>query len=239
MGVRYSVSGLGISTSRRCSWEEGRVSYTFLIGPNKKQKPLLGFGSGLWAELSGRGALAMPEGIEPYGALCLLRETRSSAQGNAASACAHASPPSSCACALRLCISLPARVPAPVRVRIPACLLLSLFLCLLAGSELCVASALWVCLGVRWPRSLPERCLCLVPACPAAPRVRSAVCPRLQHPPQLFWGVSVVVLPCELAGYSMFLRTVSLTNKSSQVLGEKLPFPSHHKSFLQNNRTLT
>lgn len=77
MGLWYSVSGLGISTSRRCSWEEGRVSYTFLIGPNKKQKPLLGFGSGLWAELSGRGALAMPEGIEPYGALYLLRETRS------------------------------------------------------------------------------------------------------------------------------------------------------------------
>lgn len=67
MGLWYSVSGSGISTSRRCSWEEGRVSYTFLIGPNKKQKPLLGFGSGLWAELSGRGALAMPEGIEPYG----------------------------------------------------------------------------------------------------------------------------------------------------------------------------
>lgn len=77
MGLWYSVSGLGISTSRRCSWEEGRVSYTFLIGPNKKQKPLLGFGSGLWAELSGRGALAMPEGIEPYGALCLLPEKRS------------------------------------------------------------------------------------------------------------------------------------------------------------------
>lgn len=77
MGLWYSVSGLGISTSRRCSWEEGRVSYTFLIGPNKKQKPLLGFGSGLWAELSGRGALAMPEGIEPYGVLYLLREKRS------------------------------------------------------------------------------------------------------------------------------------------------------------------
>lgn len=53
------------------------MSYTFLIGPNKKQKPLLGFGSGLWAELSGRGALAMPEGIEPYGARCLLQEKRS------------------------------------------------------------------------------------------------------------------------------------------------------------------
>lgn len=77
MGLWYSVSGSGISTSRRCSWEEGRVSYTFLIGPNKKQKPLLGFGSGLWAELSGRGALAMPEGIEAYGARCLLRERRS------------------------------------------------------------------------------------------------------------------------------------------------------------------
>lgn len=53
------------------------MSYTFLIGPNKKQKPLLGFGSGLWAELSGRGALAMPEGIELNGALYLLREKRS------------------------------------------------------------------------------------------------------------------------------------------------------------------
>lgn len=113
------------------------------------------------------------------------------AQGNAASACAHASPPSSCACALRLCISLPARVPAPVRVRILACLLLSLFLCLLAGSELCVASALWVCLGVWWPRSLTERCLCLVSACPALPVFAQRFVPACSIPLSLSGGLCV------------------------------------------------
>lgn len=223
MGLWYSVSGLGISTSRRCSWEEGRVSYTFLIGPNKKQKPLLGFGSGLWAELSGRGALAMPEGIEPDGARCLLRGPRSRAQGNAASAGARASP--------RVRAWPRCRCPT-LRVRVPAWPSLSFvppFACgfcgsawrahcgfagergMRAGSAVFLRSQLYVfAFGglASFVSSLLWRCLCL------------------------FFPVSSQVTPCSFASF--------LFNKFLRVLGGgKFPFPPYHKSFLQNNNTLT
>lgn len=136
--------------------------------------------------------------------------------------CSRVSPESVC-----MCISLPARVPAPVRVCILPCPLLSLFRCLLVGSERCVASALWVCLPA-WCVWSSGSVLFLPPSAWWLPSSGSS--------PVLVLGDD---LPCEFTAYSMFLCILSLMVLHRFLGGGKFFFPLYLRPFLQNNSVLT